>query len=119
MNNSLAEIDTDSLIVQARLAIRDIKHDGSKEGVSDALAALMRCATTYGWNEHVCKDLIWKAWSKRDRAGATIRRRRRRIQTGLSTMVEHLFQLEHSVKSIEFHQLAPEAVEPLAERAIA
>lgn len=102
MNDSVAMHDTDCLIAQARLAIRDIHHDGNKQDVSTALAAVLRCATAYGWNATTCTDLIFKAWGKRDRACATVRRRRRRIQTGLAALVLHAFDLEKTVKSIEF-----------------
>lgn len=102
MNNFVGMHDADCLIAQARLAIRDIQHDGNMLDVSAALAAVLRCATAYGWSANTCTDLIFKAWGKRDKACATVRRRRRRIQTGLAKLVISAFDLEADVKAIEF-----------------
>lgn len=95
-----------SLVDQAREAIRAIRHDGRKDQVSEALAALMKCSRTYGWNEFACQNLIYKAWGKQDHACATVRRRRKHIQDGLVLLVRQVYALEASINTVLF---APQA----------
>lgn len=95
-----------SLVEEARQAIRAIRPDGRKDQVSEALAALMKCSRTYGWNEFACQNLIYKAWGKHDQAGATVRRRRKHIQDGLVLLVRQVYALEASVNAVLFEPQA-------------
>lgn len=100
-----------SLVDQARQAIRAIRHDGGKDQVSEALAALMKCSRTYGWNEFACQNLIYKAWGKQDQACATVRRRRKHIQDGLFLLVRQVYALEASVSTLAFAPAPTEAAD--------
>lgn len=104
MNNFQPMIDSECLIAQARLAIRCITHESNKEDVSAALAAVMRCASYYGWNQNACSDMIFKSWSKRENTCATVRRRRKAIMAGLVGLVVNTYEMEAKVRAIEFKQ---------------
>lgn len=104
---------TINLAEEARVAIRAIRHDGGTEEVSAALAAIMKCSTAYGWTPDVCRNLVYKAWSKRENSCATVRRRRKRIQEGLVALIDNLQALEASVKGIPFPVATPDVTLPL------